>query len=138
MSKNIKLGDAIYLNNLMNNAKFKDLKDDSIRVLLEFKFQLSKISKEKDEFIIESVSNLKTDRFETLQEIPNKSKEENEEFEKLVQDIDKTINSVVNQYLLKDISIDVQNLESSEFFLFCKINDFNIQSTEFLYNLLVL
>ena len=43
-----------------------------------------------------------------------------------------------NVYLLKDISIDVQNLESSEFFLFFKINDFNIQSTEFLYNLLVL
>lgn len=139
MEKNVKLGEAVYLNNLINNSKFnKELKDSSISDLLEFKFQLSKFSKEKDDFIKESIESLKSDRFKELQEKENKSQEETKELEALTQNLDRTLNITVSKFLIKDVVININKIDSSEFLLFCKSNDFTIQDTEFLYNLLVL
>lgn len=139
MEKVLKIGDAVYLNDLINNAKFdKTLKDSSIGILLEFKFQLSKIVKEKDEFIKDSIESLKSERFKELQSKENKSKEETDEYEAIIKNLDKTINTIVSKYLTRETTITVENLDKSELFLFCKTNDFNVQVTEILYNLIVL
>lgn len=139
MEKVLKIGDAVYLNDLINNAKFdKTLKDSSIGILLEFKFQLSKIVKEKDEFIKDSVESLKSERFKELQSKENKSKEETDEYEAIIKNLDKTINTIVSKYLTRETTITIENLDKSELFLFCKTNDFNVQVTEILYNLIVL
>lgn len=138
MKKKINIAEVIAINDVLNNSKFKDLKIASINSLLELKFQLSKISKDKDEFIRESVESLKSDRFKELVEKQNKTNEEVKEFELLTSDLNKTMNSIMNTYLLKEVELNIENIESSELLLFCKDNDINMVTTEFLYNLFIL
>nr|DAE43793.1 MAG TPA: hypothetical protein [Caudoviricetes sp.] len=131
------IGEAIGLNDILNKAKFTDVSNDAMGAILEFKFALSKINKDKDEFIKESAESIKDDNFKELQEKQNKTKEEEKQFEEIMNDLNKKLNEIVNKYFFNETTISITPIDKDEFFKFCKMNEFKAITIEFLYDKIV-
>lgn len=134
---NINITEAIAINNMFNEAKFGDLSIESISNLLEFKFELSKINKDKDEYIKSVIEEVKTDEFKELTEKENKSEEDKERLESLTKELDTKINEILVSYYNQKVDIKLNKIDKNEFYTFCKTNNFTIPVIEYLYNKIV-
>lgn len=131
------IAEAIAINQVFGEAKFGDLNVEVISSLLEFKFELSKIAKERDEYVKSVVEDIKTDEFRELSDKEDKTDEEKERLECLTKEINNKANDIVNKYYNQTIEIDVSKLDKNDFYSFCKTNNFTMTVIEFLYNKLV-
>lgn len=133
----IYIAEAVAINQVFGETKFGDLSIDSISSLLEFKFELSKIVKERDEYIKNVVEEVKTDEFKELSDKEDKTEEEKEQFESLTKEINNKANEIINKYHNQIVEINVSKLNKNDFYTFCKTNNFTMTVIEFLYNKLV-
>lgn len=131
------IAEAVATNQVFGETKFGDLNIDSISSLLEFKFELSKIVKERDEYIKNVVEEVKTDEFKELSDKEDKTEEEKERFESLTKEINNKVNEIINKYHNQIVEINVSKLNKNDFYTFCKTNNFTMTVIEFLYNKLV-
>lgn len=131
------IAEAIATNQVFGEAKFGDLNVEAISSLLEFKFELSKIAKERDEYIKNVVEDIKTDEFKELSDKEDKTDEEKEKLEQLTKEINSKANEIINKYYNQTVEINVHKLDKNDFYSFCKTNNFTMTITEFLYNKLV-
>lgn len=131
------IAEAVTVNDLMNAAKFGDTNIETITNLLEFKFALSKIVSNKDEFLKQSVDSVKTNEYKHLSEKEDKTEEEKKEFEQMSEAINKKLNDIFNKYLANTVDIEIQKIDKEEFYKFCKTNEFTVAVIEFLYNKIV-
>lgn len=131
------IAEAIAINDLMNNSKFGDIDIETITVLLEFKFALSKIVSDKDEFLKQSAESVKTEEYKELIDKENKTDEEKKTLESMSEELNKKLNTIFNHYLSKSCEIEVSKISKNDFYKFCKTNDINIAIIEFLYSKLV-
>lgn len=131
------IAEAVAINQVFGETKFGDLSIDSISSLLEFKFELSKIVKERDEYIKNVVEEVKTDEFKELSDKEDKTEEEKEQFESLTKEINNKANEIINKYHNQIVEINVSKLNKNDFYTFCKTNNFTMTVIEFLYNKLV-
>lgn len=131
------IAEAVAINQVFGETKFGDLGIDSISSLLEFKFELSKIVKERDEYIKNVVEEVKTDEFKELSDKEDKTEEEKEQFESLTKEINNKANEIINKYHNQIVEINVSKLNKNDFYTFCKTNNFTMTVIEFLYNKLV-
>lgn len=134
---NLYITEAIAINNIFNEAKFGDLNIETISSLLEFKFELSKINKDKDEYIKSVVDDVKTDEFKELSEKEDKSDEDKEKLESLTKELDRKINDILVKYYNQTVDVKLSKIDKNEFYAFCKANSFTITVIEFLYNKIV-
>lgn len=131
------IAEAVAINQVFGEAKFGDLNVEAISSLLEFKFELSKIAKERDEYVKNVVEDIKTDEFKELSDKENKTEEEKEQLESLTKEINNKANEIINKYYNQTIEINVSKLDKNDFYSFCKTNNFTMTVIEFLYNKLV-
>lgn len=131
------IAEAIAINQVFGEAKFGDLNIESISSLLEFKFELSKIAKEREEYIKNVVEDVKTDEFKELSSKEDKTEEEKERLETITKEINNKVNEIINKYHNQIIEINISKLDKTDFYTFCKINNFTMTVIEFLYNKLV-
>lgn len=131
------IAEAVAINQVFGETKFGDLSIDSISSLLEFKFELSKIVKERDEYIKNVVEEVKTDEFKELSDKEDKTEEEKEQFESITKEINNKANEIINKYHNQIVEINVSKLNRNDFYTFCKTNNFTMTIIEFLYNKLV-
>lgn len=131
------IAEAVAINQVFGETKFGDLSTDSISSLLEFKFELSKIVKERNEYIKNVVEEVKTDEFKELSDKEDKTEEEKEQFESLTKEINNKANEIINKYHNQIVEINVSKLNKNDFYTFCKTNNFTMTIIEFLYNKLV-
>ena len=73
---NMYILEAIATNALLGEAKFNDISIEAISSLLEFKFELSKIYKDEEEYTKNVIEDIKTDEFKELSQKENKSDED--------------------------------------------------------------
>lgn len=131
------IAEAISINNILSEAKFGDISLESVSSLLEFKFELSKVNKDREEYVQSVIDNLKTDRFKELQSKEDKTDEEKTELDNIAKELDKNINEVLNPYFMKTIDITISKIDKNDFYNFCKTNEFKISIIEYLYNKIV-
>lgn len=131
------IAEAVAINQVFGETKFGDLSIDSISSLLEFKFELSKIVKERDEYIKNVVEEVKTDEFKELSDKEDKTEEEKEQFESITKEINNKANEIISKYHNQIVEINVSKLNRNDFYTFCKTNNFTMTIIEFLYNKLV-
>lgn len=131
------IAEAISINNILSEAKFGDISLESVSSLLEFKFELSKVNKDREEYVQSVIDNLKTDRFKELQSKEDKSDDEKTELDNIAKELDKNINEVLNPYFMKTIDITISKIDKNDFYSFCKTNEFKISVIEYLYNKIV-
>lgn len=131
------IAEAISINNTLSEAKFGDISLESVSSLLEFKFELSKVNKDREEYVQSVIDNLKTDRFKELQSKEDKTDEEKTELDNIAKELDKNINEVLNPYFMKNIDITISKIDKNDFYNFCKTNEFKISIIEYLYNKIV-
>ena len=136
-TRSMYIAEAVAINQVFGETKFGDLSIDSISSLLEFKFELSKIVKERDEYIKNVVEEVKTDEFKELSDKEDKTEEEKEQFESLTKEINNKANEIINKYHNQIVEINVSKLNKNDFYTFCKTNNFTMTVIEFLYNKLV-
>ncbi len=131
------IAEAISINNILSEAKFGDISLESVSSLLEFKFELSKVNKDREEYVQSVIDSLKTDRFKELQSKEDKSDDEKTELDNIAKELDKNINEVLNPYFMKTIDITISKIDKNDFYSFCKTNEFKISVIEYLYNKIV-
>lgn len=131
------IAEAISINNILSEAKFGDISLESVSSLLEFKFELSKVNKDREEYVQSVIDSLKTDRFKELQSKEDKTDEEKTELDNIAKELDKNINEVLNPYFMKTIDITISKIDKNDFYSFCKTNEFKISVIEYLYNKIV-
>lgn len=131
------IAEVISINNILSEAKFGDISLESVSSLLEFKFELSKVNKDREEYVQSVIDNLKTDRFKELQSKEDKTDEEKTELDNITKELDKNINEVLNPYFMKNIDITISKIDKNDFYSFCKTNEFKISVIEYLYNKIV-
>lgn len=131
------IAEAISINNILSEAKFGDISLESVSSLLEFKFELSKVNKDREEYVQSVIDNLKTDRFKELQSKEDKTDDEKTELDNIAKELDKNINEVLNPYFMKIIDITISKIDKNDFYSFCKTNEFKISVIEYLYNKIV-
>lgn len=131
------IAEAISINNILSEAKFGDISLESVSSLLEFKFELSKVNKDREEYVQSVIDNLKTDRFKELQSKEDKTDDEKTELDNISKELDKNINEVLNPYFMKTIDITISKIDKNDFYSFCKTNEFKISVIEYLYNKIV-
>lgn len=131
------IAEAISINNIISEAKFGDVSLESVSSLLEFKFELSKVNKDREEYVQSVIDSLKTDRFKELQSKEDKSDDEKTELDNIAKELDKNINEVLNPYFMKTIDITISKIDKNDFYSFCKTNEFKISVIEYLYNKIV-
>ena len=131
------IAEAISINNILSEAKFGDISLESVSSLLEFKFELSKVNKDREEYVQSVIDNLKTDRFKELQSKEDKSDDEKIELDNIAKELDKNINEVLNPYFMKTVDITISKIDKNDFYSFCKTNEFKISVIEYLYNKIV-
>lgn len=131
------IAEAISINNILSEAKFGDISLESVSSLLEFKFELSKVNKDREEYVQSVIDNLKTDRFKELQSKEDKSDDEKTELDNIAKELDKDINEVLNPYFMKTVDFTISKIDKNDFYSFCKTNEFKISVIEYLYNKIV-
>lgn len=131
------IAEAIAINDLMNNSKFGDAGVETITCLLEFKFALSKIASNKDEFLKQSADSIKTEEYKELVDKEDKTDEEKKALEDMSEEFNKKLNNIFNRYISNECDIEISKIDKNEFYKFCKANDFNMAVIEFLYNKIV-
>lgn len=131
------IAEAISINNILSEAKFGDVSLESVSSLLEFKFELSKVNKDREEYVQSVIDSLKTDRFKELQSKEDKTDDEKTELDNIAKELDKNINEVLNPYFMKTIDITISKIDKNDFYSFCKTNEFKISVIEYLYNKIV-
>lgn len=131
------IAEAISINNILSEAKFGDISLESVSSLLEFKFELSKVNKDREEYVQSVIDSLKTDRFKELQSKEDKTDDEKTELDNISKELDKNINEVLNPYFMKTIDITISKIDKNDFYSFCKTNEFKISVIEYLYNKIV-
>ena len=131
------IAEAISINNILSEAKFGDISLESVSSLLEFKFELSKVNKDREEYVQSVIDSLKTDRFKELQSKEDKSDDEKTELDNIAKELDKNINEVINPYFMKTVDLTISKIDKNDFYSFCKTNEFKISVIEYLYNKIV-
>lgn len=134
---NMYILEAIATNALLGEAKFNDISIEAISSLLEFKFELSKIYKDEEEYTKNVIEDIKTDEFKELSQKENKSDEDKERLEILTKELNNKVSDILNKYHNQIVDIKVNKIDKDDFYKFCKGNEFKITIIEFLYNKIV-
>lgn len=135
---NMYILEAIATNALLGEAKFNDISIEAISSLLEFKFELSKIHKDEEEYTKNVIEDIKTDEFKELSEKREQlSDEAKERLEILTKELNNKISDILNKYHNQIVDIKVNKISKDDFYKFCKGNGFKITIIEFLYNKIV-
>lgn len=132
---NITVNEAVAINQQLSKAKFTDeISSETLIALMPFKFAISKIDKDFQEFVKSVSDTVKTDRFKELETNQNKTKEEEEEYKDLTTTLTAKLNRALIEYAIKERTIDKVNIDITEFYTFCKVNNFDMSFIELLYN----
>lgn len=130
----LNIAEVTAINSHLNSAKFAQVNNEIMMWVVDLKLQLSKIEKEKEEFIKKTVDEIKTDRFKELEVIKDKTDDQQKEFEDIIKELDIKLNNVLKLYMQKEIDINISKISKEDLLSFCKYNNYSMDVIEFLYN----
>lgn len=130
----LNIAEVTAINSHLNSAKFAQVNNEIMMWVVDLKLQLSKIEKEKEEFIKKTVDEIKTDRFKELEVIKDKTDDQQKEFEDIIKELDIELNNILKLYMQKEIDINISKISKEDLLSFCKYNNYSMDVIEFLYN----
>ena len=137
---NVKRQEVNVLNGIISECGMGDGSKESNKSITKFKKEISKKIQDMEEFQKTAIEDVKTERFRELIEKQKDKLEANEqkEFDKLNESLNKKLNDVMFLYMNEDTTIKVEQISEDDFFefVFANKNKLNFNQIDFLSNIL--
>lgn len=137
---NVKRQEVNALNGIISECGMGDGSKESNKSITKFKKEISKKIQDMEEFQKTAIEDVKTERFRELIEKQKDKLEANEqkEFDKLNESLNKKLNDVMLLYMNEDTTIKVEQISEDDFFEFVFANKkkLNFNQIDFLSNIL--